>query len=307
MTKSVRCLRAAFVVLLPFWIFSGQAVGVDAQDRAGAPAAEQGSSDADTKAQRKRIFDEMRRRAEGTQIVRIHGGKKIPLKMVAEPVQRFNDHTRRIFDGTLWVFGTRRHPETVLKICCYHGRPGFRRYEYCLASLCDGLIEVRWPGELGWSSTKPGIDLHEISGGPKPASTEAGRLLQIKEAFRRFSALVTDYADVREEVRRLPRPLHRYRDPESGVQDGAVFAFGSNGTNPDLLLLIELRGPDPTRASWHFMPARLTTSQLDVRLDGKRAWSVPEQWHHGRMAYDTWIVFFPTQDNPDNMLDPANR
>jgi hypothetical protein len=72
-------------------------------------------------------------------------------------------------------------------------------------------------------------------------------------------------------------------------------------------MLIELRGPDPTRAHWHFMPARLTTSQLDVRLDGKRVWSVPEQFHPGRMAYDTWIVFFPTQDNPDNMLDPANR
>ena len=94
--------------------------------------------------------------------------------------------------------GSKGRPAAIQKVTCYRGRPGFPKYEYCLASLSDELLEVRWTGEPDWSSAKPGVQMHELPGGPKPAGAEAGRLLQMKEAVRRFSATIADYPNMRE-------------------------------------------------------------------------------------------------------------
>ena len=54
-----------------------------------------------------------------------------------------------------------------------------------------------------------------------------------------------------------PRRSIEYADPETKVLLGAVFGFEVNGTNPDLLVLIEVRG-DGDKPAWHFAPARMT-------------------------------------------------
>jgi hypothetical protein len=72
-------------------------------------------------------------------------------------------------------------------------------------------------------------------------------------------------------------------------------------------MLIELRGRDLAHAAWYYAPIRMTTSQVSVRLEGKEVWTFPAQWVPDRNAYDTWIAFFPSQDNPSSMVDPAIR
>jgi hypothetical protein len=71
----------------------------------------------------------------------------------------------------------------------------------------------------------------------------------MKEMIRRFTSTRIDLGDIREENRVLTQPIHPYRDPESGLQDGAIFVFVANGTVPDFYLLLELRGPDLARAT----------------------------------------------------------
>jgi hypothetical protein len=194
----------------------------------------------------------------------------------------------------MWLYGTKGRPVAVQEVVC-HRLPGSPKFFYCLSSLSDGLIEARWPGDPDWSSTKPGVELRVLPDGPKPASTENGRILQMKELIRRFTATRIDPGNIREENRPLRRPIRRYRDPESGLQDGAIFVFVANGTAPDFLLLFELRGPDPGSATWNYGAQRVTTGELHLRLDGKEVWSVPWQFTPGRHVRDTWLFFFATR------------
>ena len=112
-----------------------------------------------------------------------------------------------------------------------------------------------------------------------------------------FGHLAGPDINVREEVRLLPRPLHRYSDPGSGLQDGAIFAFATNGTNPDCLIVIELDGKELSRAVWKYAPVRMTVAQLSVRLDQKEVWSVPYVYAPAPgtlAAFDAWLFFFDT-------------
>ena len=236
--------------------------------------------------------------AESTKITLRNNADKTPARLVAEPVVRYSDQLIRAIDATMWVYGTKGRPVAIQKVECY-SRPDAPKYLYALFSLSDGLIEAQWLGEPGWSSTKPGVEMCVLSGGPGAALTEAGRTLQMKELIRRFAVTMTGWAQIREELRLLPRPIHRYRDPEAGLQDGAIFAFAANGTNPNFLMLIESHGPDLTRATWNYPPVRATDGQLSVRLDGKEVWSAPWQVGMGG-RYDTWLYFYARQQNPGN-------
>jgi hypothetical protein len=163
-----------------------------------------------------------------------------------------------------------------------------------LFSLSDGLIEARWPGETGWSSTKPGVEMRLLPDAPKAAAADTGRLLQMKEAARRFAITMTGWQNRKDEMRLLPRPVYRYADPESGIQDGAIFAFVVYGTNPSCLILIELQGADVAHAVWKYGPRRTTDGGLNVRLDGKEVWSTDARVSSGG-RYDTWLYFFARQ------------
>jgi hypothetical protein len=239
----------------------------------------------------------MRRRAQSTKVWQLRGADKMPAELVAEPVLRFDSQFHRCVDATVWLYGTKGRPVAVQEVECYR-RLDAPEYFYCLVSLCDGLIEARWPGEREWSSTKPGVEMRELPEGPKPAFTEAARMRQMKGIVRRFTATRIDVGNIREENRVLAQQLHRYRDPHSGLQDGAIFVFVANGTAPDLFLLLELRGPDLARATWNYGVHRTTTGELHLRLDGKEVWSVPLQSNPGRDVYDTWLFFFARQQEP---------
>jgi hypothetical protein len=181
----------------------------------------------------------------------------------------------------------------VQKVECYR-HPSFPKYLYALFSLSDGLIEARWPGESDWSSTKAGIEMRVLPGGPKAAPTEAGRLLQMKEALRRFAITMTGWQNRKDEMRLLPRPVYRYADPDSGIQDGAIFAFVVYGTNPGCLILIEVQGRDAAHATWKYGPVRMTDGGLNMRLDGSEVWSADWRVSSGG-RYDTWLYFHARQ------------
>jgi beta-lactamase regulating signal transducer with metallopeptidase domain len=237
--------------------------------------------------------DPMLIRAEATKVFRIGrlgAAEERPAQLVAQPAVRYVDPFHSIDDGTLWIYGTAGRPLAVQKMERWRD-PGFPPRLYGLFSLSEGLIEAQWPGQPRWSSAKPGVELRFFPGRPAPASTEDGRLLQMKEAVRRFSATLTDLGDIREEMSLLPGPIHRYRDPKSGLLDGATFAFAAYGTNPEFLVLIELRGSGLAGAAWHYGPVRLTAGQLSVRLDGKEVWTVPREAGTGG-RYNTWLYFF---------------
>jgi hypothetical protein len=47
---------------------------------------------------------------------------------------------------------------------------------------------------------------------------------------------------------------------------GAVFGFTTNGTNPDLFVILEARG-QPSDAHWYYAAARMTTGGLVIKYE----------------------------------------
>ena len=77
--------------------------------------------------------------------------------------------------------------------------------------------------------------------------------------------------------------------PASQEFRGAIFGFATNGTNPDLLLLLEAGGKAQSPA-WHFAPARMTSGGVNLKFGNATVWEVP--WVNWDEApFPTWTFF----------------
>jgi len=276
-------------------VWVGSSSDPDYLPRAHAGEATRAGDDR-TKDESEKRLDGMRRRAEATKVYTLDAGAKTALKPLSGPLFRYSDQPRLILDATVWGWATRGRPLAMEKIEFYRRPKGQRQWFYCMTSLSEGLVEAEWPDGQRWSAKQPGLELRSLPDGPKAAGREFARLLQLKQVARRFSPTISDPpAGWQEEMRLLPRHVCRYSDPDSGVLDGAIFAFATNGTNPDLLLVIELHGRDVSDSVWKYGLARMTAGQVSVRLDHKEVWSVPYVSPRGPRfpsKFDTWLFFF---------------
>jgi len=217
-----------------------------------------------------------------------------PVPLMPEPLHRWSDPTRALSDGSLWAFGKAGRPVALVAAELYGGDAKVVPAWSCeLNSLAAGPIvgeaddrfftpAGRASPELGrplrWAPRGLGVELTAIAGAPSPGPSAAERLRQMKALAGRVSA----HQEVggpsgsrpRYELRLLPRPVHRYADPDSGLIDGAIFLL-AYGTNPELLLLIEGRKPVAGAAAWSCGFARLSTAEISASLDGREAWGRP--------------------------------
>jgi hypothetical protein len=108
-----------------------------------------------------------------------------------------------------------------------------------------------------------GLPRIAIEDAPSPAGTAAGRLTQMRQLAREFTAHMK--ADSDWELRLLPQPLFRYAESKDGelkvgeeksnVVDGALFTWvWTKGTDPEVIVLLECRRSDAGIA-WHFATA----------------------------------------------------
>ena len=88
----------------------------------------------------------------------------------------------------------------------------------------------------------------------------------MREMLRRFSAREyyilerQDYA-----LRLISHPIDRYRDQASGVVDGAIFTY-ANGTNPEVLLVIDSQRQGTGPLVWVYAAAPLTRAATTLRI-----------------------------------------
>jgi hypothetical protein len=190
-----------------------------------------------------------------------------PVALVPEPIFRYDDPPRHIEDATLWVFGHPGRPTAALKMEIYPNR-GL----YGLVALSPGMITADGD-DWDWASTEPGIILRPIPNAPAPADTPRQRLVQLRLLSQRFSGFEFEPAKGRMQMRLLPKPLLRYDDPESGLQDGALFSL-SFGVNPEVLILIEARkAPGASSPTWQYGIGRLGGAEVAVSLDNQEIWT----------------------------------
>jgi hypothetical protein len=234
---------------------------------------------------------EMGRVVERIGLRRDQAGDRTAAERSLGPLHRWDDPTRQFSDGTLWAWGTKGRPLALVTVELYPTGPAGTYWSCELVSLAPGPLAAEFDGPFvpfgamgqpairaaaSWSPGASGPSWRPVPGAPVPAPGEAARLRQMRELAQRFTAHEVNQRrgqDQRYELRLLPRPVHRYADPEADVLDGALFLFAS-GTNPEIALLVESRGRG-TSASWSYGLARLSRAAPFVRHDGQDVWSQP--------------------------------
>jgi hypothetical protein len=244
-------------------------------------------------ADKKASLELLQQRASGTRVSLVKAEQKRvdkeSIKLVEKPVFRYSDELRAIEDAGIWLWTSRSRPVAALKVERYR-EGGFRvPWLYCFTSLSSELVRAEWDDGAPFQARKPGIAWQSLD--DKPATTRAARLLQMRELARRFSAELIKGAEEKErtQMRLLTRPLYRYEE-SAEVLDGAIFGFTGTGTNPDLLVLLELLPKGP----WRFAAAGMTAEGLRIKLSDRVVFESPNTAGKGNV-FDTWCNFHPAK------------
>jgi hypothetical protein len=201
---------------------------------------------------------------------RLEGDRVRTLERIPEPVMRFEEPTRANHDGSIWIWGASGRPAATLEF--YRGdNVG---WVFVVNSLSEAPLRTERDGVAWWRPEKSDVAFSALPEAPTPATTDRGRLLQLRALARRFTAhQFWDPNNSRFDLRLLPQPIHRYHEAEQGLVDGALFTF-ANGTNPEVFLLLEA-ARDKDQSFWRYGAARTGHAEMHLQLDGNEVWTVP--------------------------------
>lgn len=123
-----------------------------------------------------------------------------------------------------------------------------------------------------WDVKTAGISWKPLDGAPVPAKSEALRLVQMRRLAEEFQAAISpSLVEAAQPLRLQTKPLFRYSSADSGVTDGALFAYVL-GTDPELFLLVEAVRSD-SGERWMSAAARFTNRPLSLRRGEIEVWS----------------------------------
>lgn len=214
--------------------------------------------------------------AEKFEVEAALGAKPVMAKLMSNPLLKYNDSTRRNHESTLWLWTERELPRALMAVEFYPNDPGGPRWLFEIVSLSNSKIGLARGGDWKWQAKQPGAIRRPVPGDLKPAEKPAQRLAQARQIRQRFAAHEKEGTVGRIELRPLSTPLYRYADEETGVIDGAVFAF-ANGTNPEVLLLLEAQRDATTKdAIWTYGLAQMTGAEVYASLDEREVWNQKE-------------------------------
>jgi hypothetical protein len=143
-------------------------------------------------------------------------------------------------------------------------------------SLSETPLSAAYDGRTVWTTKESGVTFLPLAEAGVPAATPARRLNQMRDLAKRFGGHMTTRQGDERELRLLPQPIYRYDEADGPLVAGGIFAF-VEGTDPEILLLLEVRGDDSPR--WHFAGARMQNVALSLAFDGRQVWDVAElEW-----------------------------
>ncbi|MDR3637512.1 MAG: hypothetical protein P4L84_27150 [Isosphaeraceae bacterium] len=210
--------------------------------------------------------------AQGVRVKSADGATAFPI--MAEPIYRFEDPARTFSGGAVWAYGKTGRPAALVTIALEKRPEGGVQWVEELTSLSSGAIQadVQTPQRLWrWEPPRAGFTVAAIAPASAPGEDERKRLRQMRELALRFKAYefwkpARAASAERYELRLLPQPVHRYRDPSAGIIDGGIFLF-AYGQNPEVALVIEARMEGTAMPAWTYGLGRLAAAKLLVRLD----------------------------------------
>jgi len=197
---------------------------------------------------------------------------KAALTFSDKPLLRYSDPTRGginetanvLLDGGVWRLGTEGRPIALVTVELYQVPEAARVLAFEFLSLSETKYSLKHKSEkIHWEPSGSALTLVELPNAPRPASTAAARLAQMRQLSRRFAAKER-LNNESIECRLMTQPIDRYKSEAEKIVDGAIFAF-ANGTNPEVGVVLESDGD-----RWRYGTLRLTAAELSVTLDGRQ-------------------------------------
>ena len=194
------------------------------------------------------------------------------LVLQQKPVLTWTNAEKYMGAVFIWTYGGR--PEVIGCIGSHQNKPDESNvfHEFHSLSL-KPLPPVKFGGGIReWTPSRPGLELKPVDGAPHPGDSERVRLTQMRNIAREFSGAMKDNSDVTE-LRLLTQPIVRYKSPERGVRDGAIFALVWKGTDPEILLVLEDRNGEADEA-WQYALARFNFREMWAKRNDREVWRV---------------------------------
>ena len=143
-----------------------------------------------------------------------------------------------------------------------------------MESVSRRPFAVHREGMAVWTPAE-GMTFRTVPDAAEPADQPVLRLRQMKELADRFVVTMLGWkpdSSDREELRRLPKELFRYKPSSSGPIDGAIFSF-VKGTDPETLLVLEaVAGKE--KEEWQYLLVPQTSGGLSARIGQEVVWNV---------------------------------
>jgi hypothetical protein len=185
----------------------------------------------------------------------------------------------------------RGRPAAIQKIENNFHSPKNPTWTYCFASLSEELVRATWPNAAAaYETSKPGVTFEPVPDAPEPGKGPTAWDRQCREIARAFSVKAFYQPDkFTETFRLLPRAVYEYESKEDGILRGKIFGMAS-GTNPDALLIIELRQKKDEPPQWHYAGAQMTSHGVALFHRDKKVWTGDPQPRAGR--FENWTYMF---------------
>lgn len=227
-----------------------------------------------------------------------------PLKTTQEPLLRWSNPVRNSFsDGATFVWLDGRRPVATATVSIRDTGRVWREF----TSLSSEPLRCLREGSAVWTPQSGNLVGQPLPDGPKPAASPNLRLTQMRGLARRFTVVMQESAAKPDETKRLrllTQPIYRWSDEETGVVEGAFFAFCET-TDPEASVMLELvRADGEAEPAWRFTLARMTSRPLVFRLDKREVLSLKGYWANPRARNDPYAEAFLGKYEPLTDTEP---
>jgi hypothetical protein len=260
---------------------------------------------AGTRAQAPEEPSEIRKAAEqlvdGLELESLRGETWVRAKRIDRPLLLYSDDTRGDDRGFLFGWGDKGRPLATLEI--FQKVNNRATWTFCICNTSGGRVRAGRSRGPWWQENDSDIAFKDIPTAPAVAVDSAVRQRQMKLLAQNFTAHeIYNPNNTRYDLRRLDRPLHSYRDEDTGILEGGLFNF-ANGTNPELLLFIEARQAkaEGAKPAWQFGVGRSAAAELHLEYGGKEVYSAPRGYLVGGQNKAFWsstLQFTPPASRP---------